>query len=193
MQLALQELGVCARLVRLEQSLIKPKLAARDVRLALLAVTARAVSVRTGRSPTMLHSQLPACYVRLAQLVLEAHVQTVSPAMHPTPTVQHAISARLVDTVLLESHVKRALILLTLPAHRMDALPTTSSTVMCVLMALARAGHTIAVKHVRLALLEAAGSAIRVWTRCWEMARRLASTAQTASHVLPVQTERSRM
>ena len=120
-----QESEACVQSVLLVQSLIKSKLAARDALLALLAVTAHAVRVWMGKSPTTHPSRLRACSVQLAQLARSVHVQTATPALLPTPTAQSASFAQLVDTALLESRVKHVLILLTRPAQLMVALPMT--------------------------------------------------------------------
>ena len=111
--------------VRLVRNQIKSKLAARDALLALLAVTAHAVRVWMGKSPTTHPSRLRACSVQLARLARAVHVQTATPALLPTPTAQSASFAQLVDTALLESRVKHVLILLTRPAQLMVALPMT--------------------------------------------------------------------
>ena len=111
--------------VRLVRSRIKSKLAARDALLALLAVMVHAVRVLMGKSPTTHPSRLHVCFVLLARLAREVHVQTATPVLLPTPTAQRASFAQLVDIALLASRVKHVLIRLTRPAQRMDALPMT--------------------------------------------------------------------
>lgn len=74
----------------------------------------------------MWQNRLHAHSVRLAQLVLAVYAWSAFLVLLPTPTAQRVTFARLVDTALLEPHVKHALILSMRPARLTDALPTIS-------------------------------------------------------------------
>jgi len=149
---ALRGQAVYAKSAHLALSLIRPESAVRYVLLALLAVVAHAALAWMGRSPTIWLNRLPVCSVCLVQLVRVAHVQTAAPVLPPIPTARIATSAQLIATAHLELRVRRALTLSMGLAHHLDALPTTSSTVTCVLTALNQAVCTTAAKRAPLAL-----------------------------------------